>query len=145
MNNKIGFFDGTEYAFLSNFWISPFMYQNKMYRTVEHMFQAMKATNEVDHEEIRNVPNPGSAKRLGNRVTLRPDWEQIKDRVMFHACLCKFLQDADLARKLLDTGDAELEEGNTWDDRYWGTVNGVGKNMLGKTLMKVRDILKEEQ
>lgn len=35
----------------------------------------------------------------------------------------KFTQNPDLADKLLATGDAHLEEGNTWGDRIWGTVN----------------------
>jgi len=30
--------------------------------------------------------------------------------------------------KLLETGDAHLEEGNDWGDRYCGTVHGVGQN-----------------
>ena len=38
----------------------------------------------------------------------------------------------------------ELEEGNNWGDKYWGTVEGEGKNMLGKLLMKVRAILSNE-
>ncbi len=142
--NKINCFDGTEYAFLSNFYKASILYKNKIYPTTEHLFQAMKASTEEDHEKIRNVPNPGSAKRLGRQIKLRSDWERIKDEVMLTACICKFQQHPDLAKKLLDTGDSYLEEGNTWGDQYWGTVNGVGKNMLGKTLMKVRDILQEK-
>ena len=45
----------------------------------------------------------------------------------------------DLQVKLLATGDAYLEEGNTWGDRIWGTVDGQGENRLGKILMQVRD------
>ncbi len=30
------------------------------------------------------------------------------------------------------------EETNTWHDTYWGVCNGVGKNMLGIQLMRVR-------
>ena len=45
------------------------------------------------------------------------------------------------------TGDAELIEGNTWHDNYWGVCscskcNGRGKNRLGKLLMKVREELR---
>ena len=39
------------------------------------------------------------------------------------------------------TGDAELVEGNTWNDTYWGVCNGVGHNHLGKILMQVRQEL----
>lgn len=34
-----------------------------------------------------------------------------------------------------------LEEGNTWGDRTWGTVDGVGQNLLGHVLMTVRSVL----
>jgi hypothetical protein len=139
---KIGFFDGTEYFFLSNFYPAPIFYMGRMYKTTEHLFQSMKALNDSDSAEIRHTPQPGSAKRLGGSILCRGDWDQVKDKVMLHACLCKFLQHADLAERLLATGDAYLEEGNTWGDKYWGVVDGVGKNMLGKTLMQVRDILK---
>ena len=48
-----------------------------------------------------------------------------------------------LRKALLDTGDEYLEEGNTWGDQYWGVCNGVGKNKLGKLLMKIRQEIKE--
>lgn len=50
-----------------------------------------------------------------------------------------------LTRALMATGDAELVEGNTWDDTFWGVWNGVGENNLGRLLMKVRKTLFEEK
>ena len=46
---------------------------------------------------------------------------------------------------LLATGDAELQEGNTWNDTFWGVSSktGKGKNTLGKILMKVRGELQQ--
>ena len=40
---------------------------------------------------------------------------------------------------LLATGDAELVEGNTWGDTYWGVCGGRGRNQLGRTLTRIRD------
>ena len=56
----------------------------------------------------------------------------------------KFTQNPKLKEQLLSTGDAILIEGNTWNDRYWGVdaSSGVGKNHLGKLLMKIRSELK---
>ncbi len=49
----------------------------------------------------------------------------------------------DLRQALLDTGAAELIEGNNWGDRQWGRVlvkgKWIGQNQLGKLLMQVRD------
>ena len=57
--------------------------------------------------------------------------------------MAKFSQNEDLKKKLLDTGDATLIEGNTWGDKYWGVCKGVGKNRLGELLMEVREELKQ--
>jgi predicted NAD-dependent protein-ADP-ribosyltransferase YbiA (DUF1768 family) len=45
-----------------------------------------------------------------------------------------------LATRLLKTGEAVLEEGNTWGDRFWGVDarTGEGENHLGLILMRVR-------
>jgi ribA/ribD-fused uncharacterized protein len=142
--SKIDCFDGSIYAFLSNFYPSPIMYDKKMFDTVEHFFQAHKTLDGREFEEIRTVPNPGSAKRLGNSATLRPDWENVKDDIMFLGLLLKFTQNPELASKLIATKGRELEEGNHWGDKYWGTVNGEGKNMLGLLLMEVREIFTHE-
>ena len=63
---------------------------------------------------------------------------------MLNVVRAKFDQHPDLAQKLLETGDEELVEGNTWGDRYWGVCGGKGKNMLGKILMRVREELRRK-
>ena len=76
---------------------------------------------------------------------MRSDWNNIKTAVMLTLIRQKF-QLPNLRKKLLATNDIYLEEGNTWGDRIWGTVNGEGENRLGKILMQVREeIRKEEQ
>ena len=127
-----------EYYFLSNFYSAPVEYMGIRFSSNEAAFQAAKCPERAN-EFVRL--NPSEAKRLGRRVALRPDWEQVKDNVMYEICLDKFRRNPDLRDKLLATGDAELIEGNTWGDRYWGQVDGIGRNQLGKTLMRVRHVL----
>ena len=52
----------------------------------------------------------------------------------------KFSEHPELLKKLLATGDAELIEANTWNDRVWGVdrETGRGQNLLGRALMQVR-------
>ena len=50
----------------------------------------------------------------------------------------KFEQNPGLKEKLINTGDAYLEETNTWNDTFWGVCKGKGQNNLGKILMKIR-------
>lgn len=56
----------------------------------------------------------------------------------------KFTYNPNLKQMLLDTGDAELVEGNTWNDKYWGVCKGVGQNKLGKILMMLREEFKND-
>ena len=83
---------------------------------------------------------------MGRQVTLRTDWEQVKVSIMEKIVRAKFVQNPYLMKKLLDTGELLLIEGNTWKDTFWGVDinNGEGKNHLGKILMNVREELRKE-
>ena len=87
--------------------------------------------------------SPRKSKRLGHKVKLREDWNEVKDNIMYEVCKAKFEQNEDIRKLLLETGDATLIEGNTWNDQYWGVCRGKGRNQLGKTLMRIRDELRE--
>ena len=132
-------FDG-KYAFLSNFYERPVSFLGITYQNSEAAFQAQKTLDEELKLKFADLP-PNKAKRLGRLIELRPDWEEVKNDVMYQICRIKFFTNKDLAQALLDTGEEELIEGNYWNDTYWGVCNGVGKNQLGKTLMRIRDEL----
>lgn len=136
-----------EYRFLSNFYESPVRLDSTEYATVEHAFQAAKTLDLKERVKILEADTPGKAKKLGRKVTLREDWEQVKMSIMEALVFHKFEENKALAAALVATGDAELIEGNNWGDEIWGMVveaDGalVGENLLGKILMKVRDQLK---
>ena len=77
-------------------------------------------------------------------LPLRPDWEDVKDRIMEEAVYAKFTQHPDLRRVLLGTEKAVLVE-HTANDRYWGDGgDGSGENRLGKILMEIRERLRTE-
>lgn len=139
-----------KYAFLSNFFHSPFAYDGIEYPTVEHFFQAMKTLDQEERKKIAAADSPGKAKQMGRHVQLRKDWEEIKEAVMLEGLYLKFT-DEQLADWLLETGNEELIEGNFWCDQTWGSCNCPkhkdipGKNLLGKLLMKVRSEIKEER
>jgi ribA/ribD-fused uncharacterized protein len=147
-NTSITVFDG-KYAFLSNFYESKIVHADMIFPTVEHAFQAAKSLSEEEQAAISIAKTPGIAKRLGRKVLLRPDWEEVKERIMYECVKEKFKEPV-LREKLLNIYPAELIEGNTWHDNYWGNCscekckNIEGKNNLGKILMKVRnEIIKE--
>ena len=133
-----------KYSFLSNFHPSRIQYAGYEYPTAEHAYQASKTGYPDQEEKIRNAETPAQAKHLGQKVTLRPKWDYIKDNVMYNILLSKFSQNEYLKDKILSTGDEILIEGNTWGDKYWGVCNGEGYNVLGILLMRVRNFLKDE-
>lgn len=134
---KIDSFVG-KYRFLSNFYQCGVTFEDIAYDNAEAAFQAQKCEDYDDRRKFAGL-NPSEAKRLGRKVKLRPDWDLIKDSVMYDVVFAKFKQNYNLREKLLQTGSATLVEGNDWGDRHWGQVNGVGKNMLGKILMHIRE------
>lgn len=133
-----------EYKFLSNFYPCWVEYEGEEYPSTEHAYQAAKTTDTDMRVRIKNAKTAGDAKRLGQGVELRDDWESIKPVIMMELLLQKFSQPL-LKKKLLATGDALLVEGNYWHDNYWGECvcgkcRAGGLNMLGKVLMKVREV-----
>ena len=129
-----------DYFFLSNFFECPVTYKNLTYTNNEAVFQAQKCVSDSERIQFTKL-NPSEAKKLGRKVTLRKDWESVKIKIMEEIVREKFVQNPELAQKLLATSDAYLEEGNTWGDRIWETVNGSGANRLGIILMRVRNEL----
>ena len=132
-------FESEEFAFLSNFYLTPVIYDGLTYPSSEHAYQSAKTTDPVVRAEFTNPSmTPGQAKRRGKEVKMVANWEEEKDEIMHEILRSKF-RDPFLRRRLLATGDRELIEGNTWHDTYWGVCNGKGKNRLGELLMKVRE------
>lgn len=131
-----------EYGFLSNFYPSVILVNGVSYPTVEHLYQSMKTRDGAIRVWISNAPKPYFAMSMGRQ--LRPKdgfdrerWEREKNDVMYAGLLAKFKQHQDLRTKLLNTGNAILHE-NSPTDKYWGAK---GKDMLGKLLMRVRDVM----
>lgn len=146
MTESITSFKGS-HRFLSNFWPSPIRVKTgRVYPTVEHAYQCAKffnAGNNIFHE-IYEAKTAAETKKLAKKYKnhIAEDWDIVKyDYMKFYVTL-KFEQNPDLATMLKETGDAELIEGNTWGDVYWGVCKGVGENNLGKILMEVREKLK---
>lgn len=139
-NNIKGFFG--DYRWLSNFHQCFCKYEGFIYFSSEGAYQAAKTTNEIDKVKFISA-KPSEAKRLGRLIKpIRSDWDEIKVYIMGRILLDKFTRNEDLKLALIGTGKKYLEETNWWNDKFWGVCNGIGKNNLGKILMKIRDELK---
>lgn len=115
---------------------------SRVYDTVEHRYQAMKATSQSAHDWIATAEEPGEAKARGRRTDLRPDWEDAKVAVMLEALREKY-KDPFYQGHLLATGGRLIREDSP-TDFVWGYRNG-GENLLGLCLMQVRAELRGEE
>jgi ribA/ribD-fused uncharacterized protein len=139
-----------DYDFLSNFYHHTFFWYGRLYLSVEHSYQAAKATNQGDFLYVASAPWAGDAKKRGRQIKIRPDWEEAKFYLMKDMLFHKF-KDRTLAERLVDTTGNLLVEGNTWHDNIWGDCHcgrpkcaKPGQNALGQQLMVLRWSLQEE-
>lgn len=136
MKDEISQFRG-RYRFLSNFYPCEIHWRGWCFPSVEYAYQCLKSKDTREWHAVLAAESPGQAKKIGRSLTLRPDWEDKKIGFMRTLLKRKF-SDPILRAKLKATGTAELIEGNTWGDTFWGVCNGVGQNWLGRLLMEVR-------
>ena len=132
-----------EFAFLSNFWISTLKFDGIFWKSAEHAYQAAKTLISEEKEQIKNAETPALAKKLGRIITIREDWNDVKVSIMTEIVREKF-KNPILRELLIATDNAELIEGNFWNDKFWGVCRGVGENNLGKILMQIRDEIRNE-
>lgn len=133
-----------EYAYLSNFYETPIIFDGLVYGSVEAAFQAQKCAVPAERQQFTQL-TPSQAKRLGRHVILRKDWEDVKDKIMYMLVYSKFVSNPELLRLLLATKNRTLIEGNRWRDSYWGVPVDtyiLAQNRLGEILGIVRDELR---
>jgi ribA/ribD-fused uncharacterized protein len=112
--------------------------------TVEHYYQAQKVSDPELRDKIRRAEKPIIAKSLadGNKAAIRPDWDALKDDVMYRAVRRKFDLHRELRDLLLATGEEEIVEAVP-HDYYWGVGrDGTGQNRLGKIIERIRTELR---
>lgn len=135
-SNIYGFFK--EHRFLSNFHLCAIVFEGQTFGSTEAAYQAAKSLD----PEVRNkftMMQPSEAKREGQKINIREDWEENKLAIMYEICFRKFHFHDDLEKLLLATGEKYLEETNYWGDRFWGAdLKHKGENNLGKILMRIR-------
>ncbi len=149
-----------ENGYLSNWYLSRFIVDNVEFSSLEQYMMYQKAICFKDisiASQILATSDVATIKSLGRAVSNYDDnvWSAIREKIVHTGLIAKFSQNSDLKRQLLDTGDSLLAEcakneliwgigvsmkdPNRFDTRKWR-----GKNLLGSTLMKVREKLREK-
>lgn len=130
-----------EYRWLSNYLPCRITYEGRAYGSSEAAYHASKFP-EAERDEFTQLGADEAKKRSRQKPVDAAWWDARKERVMREILWEKFSQNPDLAERLLATGDRHLEEANWWGDRFWGTVDGEGRNVLGTILMEIRTRLR---
>lgn len=138
-------FHTKETRFLSNFFPIPIKYKNADYASVEAAYMSAKSEDVLWKSFCQDPFNsPGAIKNRSKLITIREDWADIKLSVMEECLRCKFSY-PHMIEMLLATGNQNIVEGTTWNDRFWGVdlteTPNIGENHLGRLLMKIRDEL----
>jgi ribA/ribD-fused uncharacterized protein len=143
---EISFYRANEkpYGVFSNLYRREIEFEGRSYPTAEHAYQAGKARKEAVREWLLAAPSPALLAMAAHGLyhwDVAPNWSKTKVDRMRGVLANKFTQHNDLREILLSTGSHRLVETATVDNavnRFWGEVNGRGKNMLGVLLMELR-------
>lgn len=123
---------------LSNFHLEPFMMHGITWPSSENVYQFCKLQDPTGEDvELFRQCTPGHAKKAGNTLKRRENWEALKTQIMHNILECKFIQ-CPVARACLLGTTGKLVEVNWWGDTFWGVCGGTGENNLGRTLMDIR-------
>lgn len=130
---------------LSNFSQHAIYLHGKIWRTTEHYYQAQKFSDPAIQEQIRSTANPMLAKNMAKQLEeqgIQPNWQNIKEEIMWQALSAKFTQHPELKNLLISTQQRHIAE-HTSNDSYWGDAeDGTGLNRLGRLLMQLRSQLR---
>ena len=144
----------------SNFYPAIFKLDGNTFVNSEQAYMYEKAKMSKDQSSmsaIMNETNPAKIKRLGRQVrNFDPViWDQYKFSIMVKINYAKFNQNRDLGDKLIATGTRILAEASP-RDKIWGIGLAAdhpdalciwkwrGQNLLGKALMKNREMINLE-
>lgn len=148
-----------ENGYLSNWYPCDFVHKGIKFSSSEQAMMWEKAklfSDEQTADNILSVSDCGRIKALGREVRNFDEktWGINRERIMYEILLDKFKCNDKLARKLKDTGDEVLAECAVMD-RIWGIGLSMkdpdrfdqskwrGRNLLGYSLMRVRESLQE--
>lgn len=134
-------FTKPETRWLSNMTYVNIYFDGILYPSTENFYQAMKYKEQPIRRIISKM-TPQDAKKYSRENYMtneRMESASGRIRVMTYAQRQKYAID-EFQQKLLLTGNCHIEEGNWWNDKFWGTdiKTREGENHLGKIIMNLR-------
>lgn len=128
-----------EYDFLGNRFHWRFEWRGLVYGSAEAAFQASKCADESERKVFASCSSDKAALK-GKEIVPSPDWEETRLDIMESIIRAKFEQNPILMRRLKETGNRLLINGNNKQETYWGVdlYSWQGDNHLGEIIMNIR-------
>lgn len=133
-----------EYAFLENRFRCQFIWEGITYHTAEAAFLSSRFKEVSERKVIASCSIEKAVVKAKAQIPY-PGWEEARLDIMESIIKAKFEQNPTLMKKLTDTGNRILINGNRKQETFWGIdlYSWVGENNLGKIIMRTRDKNKE--
>jgi len=131
-----------EFAPFDNFTAFQTEYDNYLWPTTEHAYQAARFKDTAPEvvDLIKTARSAHDAQKIAREyksLQIR-DWDAQKNGVMKEVLRCKINQHPYVLKKLLESGERTIIE-DSWRDSEWGWgENKDGKNLLGVIWMELR-------
>ena len=153
------YFWGSFYSQWAKYYITDSSLQQKFSSCEQYMMyhKAILFNDDESAKKILETNNVKKQKELGRKVKgfNQKEWDKHKFNIIVKGNFLKFSQNEDIQKKLLNSGEKILVEASPYDKIYgvglkWDNdlildeKNWKGENLLGKALMKVRDILRTQ-
>ena len=141
-------------SYLCNFTNNNINYNSSLQYYIKRKQEILDRSNYDLSDKILNTTCPDKLLSYSSYIdqNKKDNWNiSLRYRIMVNANILKFNQNNDIAKRLLDTNnDIILYEA---DDKIWGVYNNEisddifienrsGRNLLGYSLMEVRDIFR---
>ena len=128
------------YAFLDNRFRCQFLWEGIRYNTAEAAFLSSKCKDVSERKVYAGCSIDKAIVKAKEQIPY-PGWEDARLDIMESILTAKFGQNPALMKKLTETGDCILINGNSKQETFWGVdlYSWIGENNLGKIIMKIRE------
>ena len=137
-------FKSDEYKRLSNIQPCKIILDEIEYNSIEHAYVSAKSNDPEWQIYCQTETNPIKVKKQGRALQLPDNWNTLKIQIMKECINQKYNQEP-YHTLLMSTGTKYIQEGNWWNDTFWGvdlkTDPPIGQNLLGKLIMEKRSSL----